>query len=151
MEMPGPMLKRGFWLYVWEITTSKGKKAYYVGRTGDSSSPNANPPYNRMAQHLGRNEKQNALRRNLEKKGLKPEECASFKLISYGPIFSEEKDMESHKKPRDKVAALEQQLACAMEASGYDVVNVVRSQKPLDLKLWQKVKREFAEHFPNLK
>ena len=41
VTLDGAMLRRGFWLYVWEITTPNGEKVLYVGRTGDSSSPNA--------------------------------------------------------------------------------------------------------------
>ena len=42
------MLARGFWLYVWEVTDSSGKKWLYVGRTGDSSSPNAQDRHSRV-------------------------------------------------------------------------------------------------------
>ena len=45
------MLERGFWLYVWRIASPIGE-VLYVGRTGDSSSLNASPPFMRMAQHL---------------------------------------------------------------------------------------------------
>lgn len=38
VTLDGAMLRRGFWLYVWEITTPNGDKVLYVGRTGDSSS-----------------------------------------------------------------------------------------------------------------
>jgi len=147
--MPGAMLKRGFWLYVWRVTTDNGD-VHYVGRTGDSSSPNAAPPYQRMAQHLGRNERSNALRRNLEEIGVAPEQC-SFELISAGPLFDEDDEMEAHKRPRDTMAALEKKLACSMSAAGYNVINAVHSRKILDEKLWNKVKRAFVEHFPELK
>jgi hypothetical protein len=53
----GKLLQRGFWLYVWEITAADHEVFYYVGRTGDSSSPNAQSPFNRMSQHLGVNAK----------------------------------------------------------------------------------------------
>lgn len=149
LTMPGAMLKRGFWLYVWRITTDNGD-VYYVGRTGDSSSPNAAPPYQRMAQHLGFNERINALRRNLEKASIAPEQC-SFELISVGPIFDEESNIDAHKWPRDAMAALEKKLACSMKAAGYDVINTVHSRKILDEKLWGRLKCAFAEHFPKLK
>ena len=44
-------LERGFWLYVWVIDGA-GDTLHYVGRTGDSSSSNAQSPFNRMGQHL---------------------------------------------------------------------------------------------------
>jgi hypothetical protein len=41
VTLDGAMLRRGFWLYVWEIKTPDGKDVLYVGRTGDNSSPYA--------------------------------------------------------------------------------------------------------------
>jgi hypothetical protein len=66
----GAILERGFWLYVWEVTTPEGKQVYYVGRTGDNSSTNAQSPYNRLGQHLGFAENTNALRKYLVRAGL---------------------------------------------------------------------------------
>ena len=103
-----------------------------------------------MAQHLGNNKRQNALRRRLENANIKPEQC-EFEMIAFGPIYSEANDMESHLKPRDIVAALEKKLADAMNEAGYKVLNTVRSQKFLDEKRWLEVESAFAEHFPNLK
>lgn len=150
LAMPGAMLKRGFWLYVWRIETPKGTMLY-VGRTGDSSSPRANPPYMRMGQHLGRNKNQNALRRQLEGKGVKPEACASFELIAHGPLFPEQADSIKHEKPRDIMAALEKRLRDCLCESGYQVLNVVRSRKKLDKKRWLDVHAAFAKHFPKMK
>lgn len=144
--MPGAMLKRGFWLYVWRIETPKGTMLY-VGRTGDSSSPRANPPYMRMGQHLGRNKNQNALRRQLEAKGVKPEACASFDLIAHGPLFPEQADSIKHEKPRDIMVTLEKRLRDCLCESGYQVLNVVRSRKKLDKKRWLDVHAAFAKHF----
>jgi hypothetical protein len=70
----GQLLQRGFWLYVWEIQPRDGATIYYVGRTGDSSSQNAQSPFNRMGQHLGFNVKSNILRRRLKNAGIAPEE-----------------------------------------------------------------------------
>ncbi len=41
VQFDGAFLRRGFWLYVWEVTVPNGATIVYVGRTGDSSSPNA--------------------------------------------------------------------------------------------------------------
>lgn len=49
----GAFLRRGFWLYVWEVVAPDGAEYLYVGRTGDSSSPYAQSPFVRMGQHLG--------------------------------------------------------------------------------------------------
>ena len=51
LTFPGPMTKRGFWLYVWRIQSPEGE-LLYVGRTGDSSSAHAASPIERMGQHL---------------------------------------------------------------------------------------------------
>src|SRR5258708_1834458 len=109
----GQLLQRGFWLYVWEIEPRDGETIYYVGRTGDSSSTNAQSPFNRMGQHLGFNVKSNVLRRRLEQSGIAPEEC-EFRLVAHGPILAEAKTAEEHRNARDIVAALEKALADAM-------------------------------------
>ena len=149
LTLPGPMLERGFWLYVWHVETPKSE-FLYVGRTGDSSSPHATPPYQRMGQHLGHQKAQNMLRQNLEKKGIEPELCTSFELIAYGPMFPEAKDMPAHRIPRDIMAALEKKLADALIESGYNVLNTMNCRKTLDKKLWNEVLDAFAEHFPKL-
>ena len=149
LTLPGPMLERGFWLYVWKIDSPVGE-LLYVGRTGDNSSPHASPPFTRMGQHLSKNPNQNALRRHLESRGITPEECASFRLVAHGPLFPEAKDMEEHRGPRDVVAALEKALADTLRAVGYEVLNDVRSLMPLDETLFATVRSEFAVHFPKL-
>ncbi len=44
MTFDGALLERGFWLYVWRIIEGT-RTVLYVGRTGDSSSPNASSPF----------------------------------------------------------------------------------------------------------
>ena len=158
LTLPGPMLQRGFWLYVWRIDTPKGERLY-VGRTGDSSSPHATAPYTRMGQHLGFSKAQNSLRRLLTESGIKPEDCDQFDLVSFGPIFPEigltadqnrDEQMALHKPIRDKVAALEKKLRDSLVASGYLVLNVVHSNKHCDDEHWDRVQTAFSEHFPEL-
>ena len=158
LTLPGPMLQRGFWLYVWRVQTPKGERLY-VGRTGDSGSPHATAPYTRMGQHLGFSKAANSLRRLLTEAGLQPESCGPFDLISYGPIFPEigmAKDqlradqMLLHTLVRDQMAALEKKLRDALVAAGYPVLNVVHSKKPFDATHWEAVRIAFAEHFPRL-
>src|SRR5688500_13367834 len=88
LTFSGKLLQRGFWLYVWEIMPPHEELLYYVGRTGDSSSVNAQSPFNRMGAHLGFNVKSNVLRRRLAKNGIDPELC-SFRLMAHGPIMKE--------------------------------------------------------------
>lgn len=158
LTLPGPMLQRGFWLYVWRVKTPKGERLY-VGRTGDSSSPHATAPYTRMGQHLGFSKAANSLRRLLIEAGVVPESCWQFELISYGPIFPEigmTKDqlradqMLLHTPVRDQMAALEKKLRDALVAAGYPVLNVVHSKKKFDATHWEAVRIAFAEHFPSL-
>lgn len=152
------MLQRGFWLYVWRVSTPRGEMLY-VGRTGDSSSPHATAPYTRMGQHLGFAKASNSLRRLLLDNDVEPEVCKAFDLVSFGPIFPEvsaeagtdrETRMKHHKPIRDTLAGLEKQLRDALDASGYQVLNIVHSKKPVDAALWADVRDAFTGHFPKL-
>lgn len=157
--MPGAMLQRGFWLYVWRVRTPNAAELLYAGRTGDNSSPYATAPYQRMGQHLGSQPNQNALRGHLEKRQLDPE-CCTYELIAHGPLYEEvcqtpQMDrataMELHKKPRDIVGAMEKALAEELAEAGYEVLNEVRWKPPLDRVLWEPVRDAFADHFPLLR
>lgn len=161
MILPGAMVQRGFWLYVWRAETPIGD-LLYVGRTGDNSSPNAVAPYTRMGQHLGFQPNQNALRKHLLARGVTPEDCAAFHLIAHGPILPEiEGDkstrearkalMPAHELPRMAVAAMEKALADDLAAAGYTVMNPVNCHAPLDTAAYAKVRAGFAEHFPRLR
>tara|TARA_B100000678_G_C18210692_1_gene503246 strand:+ start:1544 stop:1993 length:450 start_codon:yes stop_codon:yes gene_type:complete len=144
---------------VWRVTTKDGE-LLYVGRTGDSSSPHASAPFKRLGQHLSQNDKQNPLRRHLEARGISPEICEDFEFIAHGPVFealthAEDDDLETRKQRhypvRDQIAALEKALADALSEVGYDVLNTVRSRKPLDQSVWSSLRTAFAEHFPELR
>jgi hypothetical protein len=78
------------------------------------------------------------------------EECQTFRLFACGPIFSESKSEAKHRHSRDVVAALEKALADAMHQAGYEMLNEVKSRKPLDPELWRDVADTFRKHFPNL-
>ena len=158
LTLPGPMLRRGFWLYVWRVETPMGE-LLYVGRTGDNSSPHATAPYTRMGQHLGSIANQNALRKYLEKLGV-PIELCTFHLVSHGPLYNEvlksdgatrEALMAAHKPLRDIVGAMEKALAEDLSAAGYAVLNPVHCKWPLDLALYAPVRSAFAECFAGLR
>jgi hypothetical protein len=106
----GALLQRGFWLYVWEIVSAEQEHVYYVGRTGDSSSSNAQSPFNRMGQHLGFNENSNVLRRRLTARGVDPDGC-TFRMVAHGPLLEEATTLAEHGSRRDIVAAMERALA----------------------------------------
>ena len=158
VTLPGAILQRGFWLYVWRVQTPKGVMLY-VGRTGDNSSPHATASYLRMGQHLGQVKTQNALRKHLEKRGVDPEQCASFEFISHGPLYPEVAKtdgaaraalMALHLPFRDIVGAMEKALADHLSAAGYTVLNTVKWKPSLDTALWTPVRAAFAEFFPLL-
>lgn len=159
LTLPGPMLQRGFWLYVWRVEDADGKEWLYVGRTGDNSSPHASAPYTRMGQHLGTMKNQNALRARLRDRGIEAEDCRAFHLVSHGPLYPEvEKDegldrdalMERHKPMRDEVGAYERDLALALEEAGYRVLNTVRCKWQGNPARWLEIRQAFAEHFLKL-
>lgn len=149
VRLPGTMLERGFWLYVWRIHTDS-ETLLYVGRTGDESSPHASAPYDRFGQHLGRNKNANALKRNLEARGLHLDQIETYDFVFYGPIFAEAEDFEAHKPLRDTVAALEKKLADSLIAAGYTVLNTVHCRRPLDSERWGHVRSVFEKEFPRL-
>ena len=151
VEFEGEILRRGFWLYVWEVTPPDGNLLLYVGRTGDNSSPYAREPYRRMGQHLGDKESVNMLRRKLEARDLDVAEC-SYRFIARGPFFDEapDKDMDLHKPPRDVIGALEKALAEALIAVGYELLNTVNWNAPLDEELFAAVREAFGAELPRL-
>jgi hypothetical protein len=122
MSFDGHLLKRGFWLYIWEI---KGPLCHYVyvGRTGDSSSPHASSPFKRVGQHLdpSPSAKGNALGKQLRRAGVNLVEC-SFQMVAIGPIFPEQTTFEAHVPIRNQMAALERATADDLRQRGYVVL-----------------------------
>lgn len=147
----GGVLQRGFWLYIWEVTPLKGRALYYVGRTGDSSSTNAQSPFNPMGQHLGFARNSNMLRRHLGEQGIEPERC-DFRLVAVGPLEEESQasSRDEHDDRRDRVAAMEKALAETLTAAGCRVMNRVVSRKALDGARFAQVRAAFARAFPDL-
>jgi hypothetical protein len=149
LRFDGSFLRRGFWIYVWQVMAPGDRELYYVGRTGDSSSRYAQSPFNRMGQHLGFAENSNMLRKYLGRRGVDPNDC-EFRLVAHGPLLNEAGDLGTHRSRRDTVAAVEKALAEAMSEVGYDVMNTVRCRKPLDEGLFVEVHVAFAHKFPRL-
>ena len=139
MSFDGHVLKRGFWIYIWKIKSSQGT-FYYVGRTGDSSSPHAGSPFTRIGQHLDfrENAKGNSLSRRLQAAKVKPEDCC-FAMLAIGPLFPEQSGMGNHRPLRDKVAAIENALGGVLRERGLAVLGSQSSRKPLDETLFQQV------------
>ena len=128
-EFSGKITERGFWIYVYKITYSN-HNYYYVGRTGDSSSVNASSPFKRMLSHFGNNKKGNALTRNLNEAGI-PIEDSNFKLYSFGPIYPEQNNWESHKAYRDLTASVEFLVAEGLKEKDYKVIGTHGMRKPI--------------------
>jgi len=122
MTFDGPLLSRGFWLYVWEI---KGPASHYVyvGRTGDSSSPHASSPFRRIGQHLDTRPKAkgNTLARQLRAAGVRHEEC-TFEMVAVGPVFPEQATFKAHVPLRDQMAGLERAIADELRRRGYTLL-----------------------------
>lgn len=124
MSFDGEILERGFWLYLWRIT-SKKKIVFYVGRTGDSSSPHASSPFNRIGQHLDfrPNAKGNSLAKRLKEAGIDPK-SSQFSMLALGPLFPEQSDFEEHKPFRDQMATFEHEVAKYLRSKGLIVLGV---------------------------
>lgn len=144
----GAVLQRGFWLYVWMITTPSDDTLIYVGRTGDTSSPNAQSPFRRVGQHVDPNPKakSNALARHLHRLAIRPEECG-FRFITLGPIFDECGDMVSHKPIRDRIAAIERRAADWFRCLGYRVLGSHPRSRDVEPGIWDAIERELSARF----
>ena len=157
LSFPGIMTQPGFWLYVCKIIPPKGKVLLYVGMTGDpppkdknNKPKRPNSPFGRITASLGENINSSAIRRHLQKVGLTPDECRSFELIAYGPVFPVTCERKKYDEQWRGVAALEKALADALKAAGYCVLNKVDSKQVYDPELWHKVKEAFGCHFAKL-
>jgi hypothetical protein len=151
LSFSGTLLRRGFWLYVLEIHTAEGRTWLYVGRTGDSSSPYAQSPINRLGQHLGSNENANALSRHLFQKGIDPITSPRIEMVALGPISPEGRSREDHDPVRNKISAMEKALCDALLSAGYSVLNTVHCRHKPDEEQWREVLDAFATRFPKLK
>jgi hypothetical protein len=119
----GAILKRGFWLYLVELVTSTGRHFVYVGRTGDTSSPNAASLFTRMTGHLNdrKSAKANSLLKRIVEQELACQDC-SYRFVGLGPVFEQQATMEAHKPLRDQMAGLERAVADYLREKGYAVL-----------------------------
>jgi hypothetical protein len=148
MTFDGAVLQRGFWLYVWRITTDVGD-VFYVGRTGDSSSPNAASPFQRIGAHLDTRPtaKGNALAKQLRASGYTAHACR-YEMTAVGPLFPEQRDMASHTPIRDKLSALERRLADHLRARGFKVLGTHGATRDCIPELWERVQRAVDAKYP---
>lgn len=151
MKFEGALLRRGFWLYVWEI---KGDASHhvYVGRTGDSSSPHAQSPFKRIGQHLDSSPKAkgNALGRQLRNAEVNHEGC-TFEMLAIGPIFPEQTSFAEHVPVRNQMAALERAVADDLKELGYAVLGTHPRVGTPDPGLLLEVRTVIGKRFPTVK
>jgi hypothetical protein len=147
-QFDGALLRRGFWVYVVEVA-SAGEKYYYVGRTGDTSSPFASSLFARLAAHLNQrpSAKGNSLFRRVGELQLECSEC-SYRVVGAGPLFEQQADMNRHKPLRDKVAALESHVAWLLRSRGYQVIGSHPRAATVDEALLERVLPIIDQHFP---
>lgn len=150
MRFDGALLQRGFWLYVWQICEAN-RKYLYVGRTGDSSSPHASSPFNRIGQHLDSrpNAKGNSLSKRLSEAGVSATAC-TFEMVAIGPLFPEADSMENHRPVRDQVGAVENALAKLLRVRGYTVLGKQGSTATVDEVMLQQVRDIVDREFPEV-
>ncbi len=119
----GAILKRGFWLYLVEVVSSRGRRAMYVGRTGDTSSPHAASLFTRLTAHLNdrKSSKANSLLKRMIEQDLDCTDC-SYRLVGIGPVFNQQANMDEHKPLRDQMAGLERAVADHLRERGYAVL-----------------------------
>ena len=131
IRFQGSILKRGFWIYAWRIT-SGNRVVFYVGRTGDSSSLFASSLFDRTGRHLDLNPKakSNSLARRLWRVKLNPEDC-DFECLAFGPIFEEQTQKDRHYKFRDRAAAIEHYVACQLCERKHEVIGDHRCRTPI--------------------
>ncbi len=151
-SLPTRLLHRGFCLYTWKILGPGDERLCYVGMTGDVTGV-AQSPFVRAAQHLGENNKGNALRRYLLKRGIKPEDCKELIFSAYGPVYVyNPADAVNFKDTWRKVGALERALWDALNRNGFDLVNARPASRSdydaaLDSTLFLKIRSAFLGRF----
>ena len=147
-ELPPPLLKRGFWIYVWKIRTRRKFPKFYVGMTGDTGSYSAQSPINRISAHLGHNKRSNALQRYLKREGIEIESCDALEFAAFGPIGTVPTEKTQYRVARAEIAAIEKHLWQHMHAAGMDMLNQCPASKAQhNPKIFKLVRAAFTPFF----
>ena len=147
IDIPVPITRYGYFLYVWKATTAQGDLILYVGRTGDDVYTSANPPVVRVGQHLGRG-RAAALTNNLRKRGVNARECAELRVVIHGPIFPPAQgDRDAHDARVTAMAALERAFSDTLQHNGYTVVGIHPRNWNFCRRCWQGIQEAFGQHF----
>jgi hypothetical protein len=145
MQFDGEILQRGFWLYVWEILYGEDRYVY-VGRTGDSSSPNASSPFSRIGHHLDfrDNAKGNSLAKRLKEAGVDPRK-SRFRMLALRPFFPEQGSFEAHKPHRDQMATFEYETAAYLRQMSFNVLGAHQKGTPIPANIIDEIKSRIME------
>ena len=147
LEIPAPMTRPGYWLYVWSVITGEGKEILYVGRTGDSRWSTAGRPIARMGQHFDPNAGQ-ALLDKLRTNRVNPDHCTDFRIVAHGPLFPPPNGDDAYHTVRKAIVGpLERALRDALEHNGYFVVGQHDRPGNLCRRCWQDVRQAFDQYF----
>ena len=148
LEIPAPMTRPGYWLYVWSVITDKGAEILYVGRTGDKNYATAGPPIVRMGQHFDPNSRARSLLDNLITNGVNPDCCMDFRIVAHGPLFPPPNGDKAYHDPRIAVVSpLERALSDALEHNGYVVMGQHDKPDNLCRRCWEDVRQAFVPYF----
>jgi hypothetical protein len=151
LSVPTPILKRGFWLYVWRVGLPVVGCSHFVGMTGDTGAARAQSAANHVAAHLGFSLFASALRKSMQRKQhSRLEDCRSLDFFAFGPVYPDGVSTD-YPTMRGNVTALARHLWHRMEASGYDMLNTpVQTTATLDVNRWNDVCAAFKRHFAEL-
>ena len=149
VDLPPPILARGFWLYVWKIVGPQSERFCYVGMTGDVTGV-AQSLFARAGSHFSENKNANAIKRHLLARDIRPDVCLAIKQLVYGPIYPYWHSVPRHADfdaTRGQVCALERKLWAATKAAGHDMLNKRPSgSDAFDEPKWSKIWAAFAPH-----
>jgi hypothetical protein len=144
-ELPPQILKRGFWLYAWRVSGPDAEPYCYVGMTGDVNG-SAQSPYVRAGAHLGFNPHNNALRRNLEDKGIAPDRCQSLSFAAFGPVFEFVPMAAEHNQNRLYVGKLERRLWLEASQSHKMLNGQPQFGNDFDAAKWVEIRQAFSNY-----
>src|SRR4051794_20252833 len=113
VEFDGGILRRGFSLYVFDVTRPDGEHVLYVGMTGSRSGVAPQSLLWRLAANVSGTVELRRVHGHLEKRGIDPTAC-KFRVVGHGPVVDG-----AVEGGRKQVEALEKQLAADLTAAGY--------------------------------
>ncbi|MXZ90248.1 MAG: hypothetical protein F4W95_12340 [Chloroflexi bacterium] len=153
LSIPGATTMDGLWLYVLRVESPEGE-LIYVGMTGSNNGTIAKSPFRRFWIHIDRIPK-NSTTYSVFKQSpcfadIDPWQCGEIRMVAVGPIFPATTDKHEFDEQKRKILAMERELINDLSTTGYQVINEISKRRVPDPELWQRVRAEFAVHFPKL-